>query len=533
MSLPPSATFYDRHPDTSALARAQLHRRLTRLITQLDTSPVKHLREKHWQRDEDAFPAWLTQNAINGLEQRFPNTSARRRLTRSQAITFSIALGTFTIALFIQPIAALKFVASVTTLFFGLVVAVRIAACIHVLSASSPMQVHGRRLRIRDENLPVYTVLVPLFHEAKVLKGLISALTALDYPPEKLDIKLILESVDRETIAEAKALRLPRQFEIVVVPPSLPQTKPKALNFALQMAMGKFVVVYDAEDRPHPRQLRDSLATFASGPPNLACLQARLTIFNAAENWLTKQFAIEYGTLFRGLLPTFQALHLPVPLGGTSNHFRTAALKWLGGWDAFNVTEDADLGTRLYRQGYICQMLDSETREEAPCALTPWLKQRTRWLKGWMQTWLVQMRQPLLLFRKLGICRTIGFHAILGGVTLSALAHPVFWLLVLSEVTGLMTPELPSTILGLHIWLIAQFNIAMGFIASMLLSFITLLQTKDRFTAQILLMPFYWLLISLAAYRALYQLITRPFYWEKTEHGVSAMTHIGPHPDTS
>src|SRR5690606_9681865 len=197
-------------------------------------------------------------------------------------------------------------------------------------------------------------VLAPLFREANVAPGLIRALGKLDYPAAKLDIKLILEACDPETMAKVGRLNLPGAFEVIVVPDAQPRTKPKALNYALELARGDYAVIYDAEDRPDPGQLRAALSAFRSGPPNLACVQARLNFYNARENWLTRQFAIEYAALFDGLLPALQALRLPIPLGGTSNHFRMPALKWLGAWDAFNVTEDADLGMRLYRRGYAC-----------------------------------------------------------------------------------------------------------------------------------------------------------------------------------
>ena len=280
--------------------------------------------------------------------------------------------------------------------------------------------------------------------------------------------------MDHDTPAYARTLDLAPNFEFIVVPDAEPRTKPKALNYALQFSRGEFIVIYDAEDRPEPDQLRKALAAFASGPANLACVQARLSINNAEENWLTKQFTIEYSALFRGILPTLQHLRLPIPLGGTSNHFHTSALKWLGAWDAFNVTEDADLGMRMYRHGYICRMLDSDTYEEAPCRFQSWLQQRTRWLKGWMQTYFVHMRHPLKLWRQLGTGRFLGFQVIAGGLIFSALVHPWFYVLIALK-TAAGTPFFhPSGMVGLHVWLIALFNVAIGYLASMALSLITL-----------------------------------------------------------
>ena len=188
------------------------------------------------------------------------------------------------------------------------------------------------------------------------------------------------------------------------MPDLQPRTKPKALNYALPLARGEYVVIYDAEDRPEPGHLRQALRAFRAGPSNLAAVQARLNLYNTnlyntKENWLTRQFTIEYCALFDGLLPALDRLRLPIPLGGTSNHFRASALRWLMAWDPFNVTEDADLGIRLARYGYRCRMLGSTTYEEAPARPMSWLKQRTRWLKGYMQTWRVHMNHPGALWR--------------------------------------------------------------------------------------------------------------------------------------
>lgn len=491
------------------------------LIERLDHGLVRRAREAP-QPEPDAFPAWLNDNAIHQLERRFPGESAIRMLTSAQKFLF-IALGCFTFASAILfPLRTLQVLAAIGTLFFGVIVFLRIVACINILALIPSALFRRRGMVEADQDLPVYTVLVPLYDEANVLRPLTQSLCDLDYPASRLDIKLVLEQTDAETRRAARSLALPRQFEIVVVPDAFPQTKPKALNYALQMARGDYVVVYDAEDRPEPDQLRKALAAFAAGPPNLACLQARLTIYNGAFNWLTKQFSIEYGALFRGILPTYQNLGLPIPLGGTSNHFRISALRWLGGWDAFNVTEDADLGMRLFKHGYICRMLDSDTGEEATSSLRAWLKQRTRWLKGWMQTWLVHTRRPLRLLRKLGTGRFIAYHLVVAGMIFSALLHPIFWLLLVFEISANTLLEVPASLIGVHLWLVALFNVAMGYMASMLLSLVALRQTRGRFAIHILSMPAYWLLISAAAYYAVWQLCREPYYWAKTRHGVTA-----------
>jgi cellulose synthase/poly-beta-1,6-N-acetylglucosamine synthase-like glycosyltransferase len=344
-----------------------------------------------------------------------------------------------------------------------------------------------------------------------------------DYPPAKLDIKIVLEACDAETITAASALDLPANVEIVVVPELAPRTKPRALNYALPFSRGEYLVIYDAEDRPEPDQLRKALAAFRDGPPNLACLQGRLSLYNANENWLTRQFTIEYCALFDGLLPTLDRLDLPFPLGGTSNHFRVSALKWLMAWDPYNVTEDADLGARLARSGYLTRMLDSTTHEEAPCRFMMWLRQRTRWLKGYMQTWLVHMRNPAKLWRELGPWGFAAFQIMIGGTVLSALVHPWFYVLAGLDVAAGAFAAQPESVLGLPFWTMAWIDLVTGYVAAFGVGLFAVRRRGYRFLFwQIPLMPFYWLLISVAAYRAAWQFATaQRFNWEKTEHGVT------------
>jgi len=336
--------------------------------------------------------------------------------------------------------------------------------------------------------------------------------------------------VDKETVAAARALALPGNVEIVVVPELAPRTKPKALNYALPLARGDYLVIYDAEDRPERDQLRRAFHAFHIGPPHLATVQARLNIYNPGDSWLTRQFTLEYSALFDGLLPVLDRLELPIPLGGTSNHFRVSALKWLMAWDPFNVTEDADLGTRLARGGYRCRVVASTTYEEAPRSFGNWIRQRTRWLKGFVQTWLVHMRKPGALWRELGPRGFLAFQVMVGGTVLSALVHPWFYALVGYELFGgggfLARP---ASLFGLPFWTIAWFDLVTGYLAAMALGFLAVRRRGlATLSWQILLMPAYWLLISVAAYRAVWQFATAPFKWEKTEHG-DARHAVRPH----
>jgi cellulose synthase/poly-beta-1,6-N-acetylglucosamine synthase-like glycosyltransferase len=463
----------------------------------------------------------LTARASDGLWQRNPRLSAATGLIRWQIVALTLLAGLFLGAVLFTPRETLLVYSAGLSLIFTVTILIRLAAAAHVLFRR--LSGHRTRYRrIRDAELPRYTVLVAMFKETRVLPELVTGLRALDYPAAKLDIKLVLEEVDRETIAAARALKLPPHFEIVIVPDGAPRTKPRALNYALQFACGEHVVIYDAEDRPDPHQLRKAAAHFRDAPPEVVCLQGKLTFDNPSENWLAKQFAIEYASLFGGILPMLDKARLPIPLGGTSNHFRASVLRKLGAWDAHNVTEDADLGMRIYRAGLRAQVLESVTYEEAACQPGNWLRQRTRWLKGWMQTYCVHMRQPGRLLRELGWRGFLVFQGHFAGIVIAALVHPWSYVLIGHELTAGQLLTSPGALLDRPILMIALVNLAVGYAASMLLGYFVLQDRRLRVLApQILLIPLYWLFISAAAYRALHQLVVAPHYWEKTEHGVT------------
>ena len=459
--------------------------------------------------------------AVDGLHARHPQRSAKEKLALWQRLTIGFIPLAFTAALAFEAWGTLRALSLALTVIFVPAIALRVfAAC--TLRHGQCGDAGSAPARLPDAELPVYTLLVPLYREANMLAGLTSALSRLDYPAAKLQIILILEAVDEATIAAARALDLPGNVETLVVPDLHPRTKPKALNYALPLARGDYLVIYDAEDRPERDQLRKALAAFRQGPPNLACLQAKLNLYNAHDTWLTRQFTIEYGALFDGLLPALDRLRLPIPLGGTSNHFRVAALKWLMAWDPFNVTEDADLGTRLSRSGYRCQVLSSTTFEEAPVKFASWLHQRTRWIKGYMQTWLVHMRQPAKLWRELGPAGFLGFQVMVGGTVLSALVHPWFYALAAFDLANHAFLAQPA-LLGLPVWLIASLSLGAGYLASMAVAYLALKQRGARqLFKQVPLMPLYWLLISGAAYRAIWQFMTDRFAGRRPRTGSPA-----------
>jgi glycosyltransferase XagB len=405
-------------------------------------------------------------------------------------------------------------VLAVLSLSFLSLAALRVFCLWNGRSAATAIQ-----LAVADEDLPNYTALVPLFGEAVIVADLVSALSAIDYPAHKLQVIFVLEDSDPATQTAVAAVALPAHFEIIVVPAGEPQTKPRALNYALQNIRGEFVVVFDAEDVPEPDQLRKAVAVFRSSLPDLACLQARLNVYNSSSSWLTRQFTIEYTMLFDWMLPALQALGLPVPLGGTSNHFRTSDLVAVGAWDPFNVTEDADLGIRLARFGRTVKVLQSTTWEEAPRHLGSWIRQRTRWLKGWMQTYLVHTREPLKLLQDLGLWRFVGFHMLMGGLILSALVHPLFYAMAAYSAWHGTLFEAPAGLYGQLMWGLGLFNLVTGYATAVVLGAVAVSRRAwPQLVSHTLLMPIYWLIISGAAYLALVQFMTAPYYWEKTEH---------------
>jgi cellulose synthase/poly-beta-1,6-N-acetylglucosamine synthase-like glycosyltransferase len=377
-------------------------------------------------------------------------------------------------------------------------------------------------LDLPDKTLPSYTVVVALYREARIIGQLVDALKGLDYPPEKLDIKFVCERDDDATIEALNALDLGPRFEILLAPESGPRTKPKALTSALPFARGRYLVVYDAEDVPEPDQLKKALSAYRRGPRNLACVQARLAVDNVRDNWLTRHFAAEYAGLFDVFLPALADLRLPLPLGGTSNHFRTDILRGVGGWDPYNVTEDADLGMRLARFGYLSGVIDSTTYEEAPARLGAWLKQRTRWCKGWLQTWLVHMRSPGALYRELGAGGFFAFQLLVGGTVLAALVHPIFLALVLTDATlgDLLQPSDNLAEALRHGF--AMTTLLSGYFGSATLSLVGLARRRLLSSAWVLVLtPVYWIILSFAAWRAAIQLVIAPHLWEKTEHGLA------------
>jgi cellulose synthase/poly-beta-1,6-N-acetylglucosamine synthase-like glycosyltransferase len=371
--------------------------------------------------------------------------------------------------------------------------------------------------KLSDQQLPRYSILVPMYKEPEtVIRNIIHHLHALQYPHHKKEVFLLCESDDIATIDAIKAAHPPEYMRIIAVPESQPRTKPKACNYVLPLLKGEYVVIYDAEDRPDPYQLQRAAEYFAC-KPETACLQSPLNYYNRNENILTRLFAIEYSALFRMQLPALRSLGAPIPLGGTSNHIRRNVLLRIGAWDPFNVTEDADLGMRLAYYGYQTDMLDSITMEEAPIHLGAWLKQRSRWIKGYIQTWLVYMRDPKALKAHIGYDAYIGFQFFVGAPALTFILAPLFWLGCLMGVIGALYIPIPPLLVGLCIA-----SLVLGVVSHWLFArTVQRIEAWDGMWLAMLLYPFYWLLHSVASIMAVRDLIIRPHHWVKTQHGVT------------
>lgn len=370
-------------------------------------------------------------------------------------------------------------------------------------------------------SLPSYTILVPLYREGEVVRTLIANLDRLDYPRDRLEVLLLIEDDDEETIEALRSIDLPAHFAVVLVPESYPRTKPKACNVGLRRATGRYCVIYDAEDRPDPDQLRLAVAAFDRAPRDVVCVQAELQYFNPETNVLTRWFAAEYACNFSLVLPGLTRSGAPVPLGGTSNHFRTEALRQLGGWDGYNVTEDADLGIWIARAGLRVSMIDSVTWEEANSRVGNWIRQRSRWIKGYIQTYLVHMRHPVTLLRQLGLRNFFSFQCVVGGTVLTLLFNPVFWALTIAYVA--FGQHWVSAVFPTPVLYLGMASMIVGNAISLWFQMAACMERGLYPSVKWLLaVPIYWVLLSVAAFKAFGQLLNPRLrhHWEKTTHGL-------------
>jgi glycosyltransferase XagB len=465
----------------------------------------------------------ILEQAALGLWYRSAEQSARKALYTRQAIGLVTGLLVVILCFVRWPIGSLQVLSVVVAMFFLIGIVFKFVVCMAGARRERYQAVTDEDLAaLREEDLPFYTVLAPMFHEANVVSQLTGNLSQLDYPVDKLEVLLLLEEDDQETIDAANSCGLPEWMTVILVPRGQPQTKPKACNVGLFFARGEHLVIYDAEDKPDADQLKKAVVAFRRGGSKMICVQAALNYWNVYENFLTRMFTAEYSFWFDYMLPGLDALKLPIPLGGTSNHFRTDPLRQLGGWDPFNVTEDADLGIRASALGYTVGVINSTTFEEANKRFGSWIRQRSRWIKGYMQTTLVHARNPWKLMKVCGVRQSLGFLLLIGGTPVSFLFVLPLWVLFIAS---LVIPRhiFDELYPGWALW-IGLFNLLVG---NSLMIYVSMMGAflRQRYELVIwsLLNPVYWLMHSIASYKALWQLITRPHYWEKTTHGVSTV----------
>ena len=376
--------------------------------------------------------------------------------------------------------------------------------------------------KVSEDAWPRYSILCPLYKEWAVLPQFVKAMSALDYPKDKLQVMLLIEEDDTESQEKIAAMNLPYYFDVVVVPDSKPKTKPKALNYGISRVTGEYVVIYDAEDVPDPLQLKRAVLAFKDADKSIICIQAKLNFYNPDQNLLTRMFTIEYSLWFNLVLTGLQSIHAPIPLGGTSNHFRTADIITLRKWDPFNVTEDADLGMRLMKKGFRTALINSTTMEEANSDTMNWIKQRSRWIKGYIQTYFVHMRNPKSFFATNRPQDLFIFQLIIGGKILSMLINPVMWLLTIAYFA--FTPITGDFIRSLYLAPVFYMGVFSMFIGNFLYMYYYMLGAAKREQWSLvpfaLVTPLYWLGMSIAAALAVWEFIFKPHYWHKTQHGL-------------
>jgi cellulose synthase/poly-beta-1,6-N-acetylglucosamine synthase-like glycosyltransferase len=473
-------------------------------------------------------------NAAEELAALHPDKSAKGKPVPWQRIaTYLIALGLVT-GLIMRPAQTVLVVLVVLNVAFLVAILFKTVTTLVGLLRMREERLLQRALREAgiassqrgdDADLPIYTILVPVFREANVVELVLEHMGHLDWPKSKLQVLILTEEEDVETIEACKAAQPPEFVRIVVVPRGTPQTKPRACNYGLMFALGEYLVIYDAEDRPDPDQLRNAHAAFLADQAEpdqsrpLACVQAALNYFNWRANLLTRLFTLEYSSWFDGMLYGMEFFRLPIPLGGTSNHFRTDRLRELGGWDPYNVTEDADLGMRASAAGYRVGTIESTTWEEACSRIPAFIRQRTRWLKGYIITALVDLRYPIRFTRMAGARSLFTLVGLIAGTPFLFLAYPVVWGITIYvflgfETFGLTVPD----------WLgaLATVNAVGGNIVILTLAMITgAVRHGWRISGYALLNPVYWILHAVASWRALWQVFFQPFHWEKTPHGLT------------
>jgi cellulose synthase/poly-beta-1,6-N-acetylglucosamine synthase-like glycosyltransferase len=479
--------------------------------------------------------------AMDELKIKTPEYSASNVLYTWQKNFLFILLVTFILLFILEPY----------TVFFILFVIINVLYFIinpfKLIVALKGFETVRRKINITqqevrqmdDSELPVYSVLIPVYKEAEIVPNIITNINKLDYPKDKLDVKILVEELDTDTIDALHKYGLlgegtetidgvppelhkemTKMFDVIVVPDAAIKTKPRACNYGLYRVSGDYTVIFDAEDEPEPDQLKKAILAFQKTGDEYACFQAHLNFYNPKENLLARWFSLEYSFWFDYWLQGLDISGAPLPLGGTSNHFQTATLKKLGAWDPYNVTEDADLGVRISQKKYKTGMLNSYTFEEANLKVGNWIRQRSRWIKGYVQTFFVHLRHPITLVKKLGLKQAFYFILNFGFNILFPLVNPLLWAVTLLTI---FAPELTESLFTPEIKTICEFNLILGNLVYIILHIGPTI-IKENYTSIpfAILLPLYWVLMSYAAWKGVLQLITRPFYWEKTQHGLTA-----------
>ncbi len=462
--------------------------------------------------------------SVSGLAERAPLVSARALLTPAQRIGL-IGLAALLVICGILDLKATAIaVVAVFTAFYLVAVVYRFALFALSAKTESTIRISDEEARaFPDSELPTYTLLIPAYKEPEVISLLLHNIGVMEYPPDLVEVMVLVEADDTRTLEAIRSKEPDDRFQLVLVPPAEPRTKPKALNYGLTLARGELVAVYDVEDEPDPLQLRRAAVAFSTQPPQVGCLQAKLSYDNPAQNIITKWFTIEYTMWFSFFLPGLASAHAPIPLGGTSNHFRRDVLRRMGAWDPFNVTEDADLGIRMYREGIGVRILESVTFEEANSDFVNWTRQRSRWLKGYLQTFLIHFRQPVRLYRDLGWRGLLHFAVFVGGTPLLALANPAFWFM-----TVLWFVAYPSFIREIFPAPVYYAGLLCFTFGNFVMAYLTVVASRTvdegRYLVPALLIPLYWIMMSMAAVKAFWQIVFTPTLWEKTFHGLGRTT---------
>lgn len=529
--IPYRKTFTDGKPHyTVATANIPSSELTDSVRASLGDCDVTFVMTTHWDIDQSILKQCrdsLLYRATESLADENAVGSAKYGANTAQRLFLWGAALAFLVFLIFQPRAAiLGLFLAANLAFFVAVVFKVVTTTVGGLTSVKPkgnLEVTIENLVLTPEiDLPTYTVLIPVFREDNIIHRVIENMESLDWPKTKLQVLLLCEEEDLDTINAIKKANPPEYITLLIVPAGTPQTKPRACNFGLSFATGEFLVIYDAEDRPESHQLREAHARFMQAHNDdyeLVCLQAPLNYFNVEQNVLTRMFTLEYSMWFDGMIRGMGKMKLPIPLGGTSNHFRVDLLRKIGGWDPYNVTEDADLGMRASALGYRVDTISATTWEEACSKVSAFIPQRTRWIKGYIVTSLVDLRQPIKFIRNAGWRSTFTLFGLIAGTPALFLSYPLVWGATI--LTFLFPTQLslnaPSWLVTTAVW-----NAIVGnALVIALTAWMGVRRHGWRITGYSVFNPIYWFLHSYAAWRALYQTFRSPHKWEKTPHGIS------------